>query len=232
MIPSVLRIAATCPLLAATAVLVAGCGASGHSASVPITRAQAVAFARAVNLRSGDVPGMHGFGGRETNGSVVSFRLTPTHGCGYADSGEEFDVYSPVFRRLDRRRVGGGYLSLPAEGLHSKVAVKQRAAEQERDFSAHVCDEAQSEAAGRSTRTQALPSPLPGVRMLGERTRRAVPKDVFGTSNVALYSDRFSFVVGAAEVVLVVSSAPGPPHAELERRLLSLLYDRAEAHKV
>jgi hypothetical protein len=68
MIPSVLRIAMTWLALSATAVLVMGCGGGGHtttaSADAPITKAQAVAYAHAVNLRAADVPGFssHGYG--------------------------------------------------------------------------------------------------------------------------------------------------------------------------
>jgi hypothetical protein len=232
MILSVLRIGAAWLALFATALLVAGCGGSVRAASRPITREQAVVFAHAVNLRAGDVPGMDSFGDLETNGGVVNFRLTPTPGCGSGDNGEEFDVYSPVFRRGRGARFGGGAVPLPAEGLHSKVAVRQSAAEQERDFSAHVCDEAVSHAASRSTRTQTLRSLLPGVRVLGERTWRVAPRASFRAATVTLYSDRFSFVVGPAVVVLAVSGAPRPPHAQLERRLLALLYSRAEAHKL
>jgi hypothetical protein len=54
---------------------------------------------------------------------------------------------------------------------------------------------------------------------------------MFRSRNVALYRDRFTFVVGPAEVVLAVSSAPRPPRAEPERRLVSLLYERAHQLK-
>jgi hypothetical protein len=210
--------------------------AASGGESTPISKTQAVVYAHAVNLRPGDVPGMHSFGGSEANGQaqVVKFQLTPATGCGSPDSGEEFAVLSPVFRRLGgkQRASVGGYLSLPAEGLHSKVAVKQSAAEQERDFSAVVCDNGHIEKSTRSARHQVLPSPLPTVRVLGRRTWRTAPRAMFGTANVTVYSDRFSFVVGPAEIVLAVTSAPGPPHTERERRLVSLLYRRAEAHKL
>jgi hypothetical protein len=214
-----------------TGLVLTGCGGgSGH-----ITKARAVAYARAVNLRRSDVPGMASFGGLEANGEVVNFQLTPAPGCGSADSGEEFDVYSPMFRRLGKgqgARVGGGYLSLPAEGVHSKVAVKQSTAEDERDFSALVCGNAHFEATRHTPRHRGLPSPLSGVRVLGVRTWTIAQRATFGTANVSVYNDRFSFVVGPAEVELAVTSAPGPPRAELERHLLSLLYGRAEAHKL
>jgi hypothetical protein len=171
---------------------------------------------------------MHSFGGREPNGVVVSFQLTPAPGCGSAENGEEFDVFSPTFRRLDRTR----HVSLRAEGLHSRVAVKLSAIEAEHDFYAFVCDNAHNEELIRSARHQVLPSPLPGVRVFGTRDSRTASRTMFGTAKVTLYSDRFIFVVGPAEIVLAVTSAPRPPRAELERSLLSLLYRRAEAHKL
>jgi hypothetical protein len=209
-----------------------GCGGSHQRG---IARAEAVAYAHAVNLRPSDVPGMSGVVGHEQNGQIVNFRLTPERGCGAEDSGEEFVVYSGIFRRSSRGqrgRVVGAYRSLPAEGLHSRVAVMQSTAEQERDFAASLCDHARSEAARGVTRSQDLPSPLPGLRVLGVRSWRVAPKSVFGIANVTLYDDHFSFVVGPAEIVLNLNSAPRPPSPELERRLLSLLYNRAKAHKL
>src|ERR1700756_4445215 len=125
------------PALSLTVALIAvatsGCAGSDRA---HVTRARAIAFARAVNLRVGDVQGMEAVGGREPNGQVVSFQLTPRSGCGPADSGGRFDFYSPSFRRpvKERRVRPGGQVALPAEGLHSKVSVVLSAAEQERDF--------------------------------------------------------------------------------------------------
>jgi hypothetical protein len=231
MIPLVRRIVVISVLVLAllTCGAVVAFAASGGE-TTQITRAQAIAFAQAVNLRPGDVPGMHSFGGHEPNGLVVSFQLTPAPGCGSAENGEEFDVYSPTFRRLGRTH--GSYPSLPAEGLHSKVSVKQTVAEQERDFSALLCDNVHNKALVHSARHQVLPSPLPGVRVFGTRDSRIAPRAMFGTANVTLYTDGFRFVVGPAEIVLAVTSAPRPPRAELEQRLLLLLYSRAEAHKL
>jgi hypothetical protein len=206
---------------AALVVLASGCGSGDHR----VTRAQAIAFARAVNLRR--VVGMSSEGGHEPNGQVVRFELTPSHGCGPSDRGERFDFYSPIFRRSrgERRGPAGGHVPLPTEGLHSKVSVLQSAAEQERDFSARACD-TRSEA--KKPNAQRLPSPLLGVRVLGLRTWRTAPRYMFGPTNVLLYSDGFHFVVGPAEVKLAVMSAPRPPNAEREHYLLLLLYNRAK----
>jgi hypothetical protein len=200
--------------------LMSGCGSEGHR----VTRAQAAAFANEVNLRH--VLSMSSEGGHEPNGQVVRFEVTPSHRCGPSDRGERFDFYSPIFRQS-----GGGHhahagppVPLPAEGLHSKISVMESAGEQERDFSALGCD-ARSEA--KKPNAQRLPSPLSGVRVLGLRTWRSAPSDIFGRTNAVLYSDGFHFVVGAAEVKLAVSSAPHPPDAGREHYLLSLLYNRA-----
>jgi hypothetical protein len=202
---------------ATVAALLTGCGASKDHRT---TRGEAIAFAHAVNLRPSDVPEMHSFrGGHEANGSIVDFELTPQGGCGVSDRGERFDLYSPVFstNRGDPQR-------LPAEGLHSKVAVMHSVGEQKRDFAAHACDVTRTKVANG---TESLASPLPGLRVLALRTRRIAPRYMFGAVGVTQYSDRFSFLAGPAEVTLAVSSAPRPPRAVLERRLLSLLYERA-----
>jgi hypothetical protein len=211
---------------AAACVFAVGCGSS-HSSARPsggatpdgVTKAKAFAYAQGVNLRPADVPSMNAFAGETTGGSVVRFELTPKRGCGAVDRGESFDTLSPVFS------TGRGYPErLPAEGLHSRVSVVSSAAEQTRDFSARVCD------GTRNAKSERLPSPLPGVRVFARRMRDTAPSYMFRSARVTLYRDRFSIIVGPAEVVLAVMSAPRPPRADLERRLLSLLYRRAKAH--
>jgi hypothetical protein len=224
MIPSVRITAATTMTLAAAGLLAPGCG-GGHSSNV--TRAQAVAFARSVNLRARDVPEMHAFFGREDNGELVRFELIPQHGCGAIDRGERIDVNSPIFS------LGHGYPTpLPAEGLHSRIQVMRSSGEQERDFAARACDVRRSESKRGAAREIDLPSPLPGIRVHAVRTWQVAPRYMFARANITRYSDRFTFSVGPAEVILSVAGAPHPPRAELERRLLSLLYRRAAAHKL
>ena len=63
MIRKVLRSAATCLALVAIVSAVVGCGGSASApatpaTSEPITKAQATAYAHAVNLRAADLPGM------------------------------------------------------------------------------------------------------------------------------------------------------------------------------
>ncbi len=219
MIRRMLRRAATSGVVALVLPL-SGCGSEAHR----VTRAQAIAFADEVNLRH--VLGMSSEGGHEPNGQVVRFELTPSHRCGPSDRGERFDFYSPIFRQSGRghREHADPPVPLPAEGLHSKISVMVSAAEQEHDFSALDCD---ARSGAKKPNAQRLPSPLPGVRVLGLRTWSSAPRSIFGGTNAVLYSDGFRFVVGAAEVKLAVSSAPHPPDARREHYLLSLLYSRA-----
>jgi hypothetical protein len=206
---------------AALAAALMGCGGGRGSRT---TRAEAVAFADAVNLRRGDVSQMHAFGGNDGNGSLVRFELKALKGCGVSDRGERFDVYSPVFSTAR-----GDPQPLPAEDLHSRVAVMRSADEQKRDFATQACDLRRSSEA--SAGSQVLPSPVPGLPVFGLRTHRIAPGWMFRDANVTRYSDGFSFVVGAAEVRLAVISAPRPPRPGLERRLLLLLYERARQLK-
>jgi hypothetical protein len=97
----------------ALVVLMSGCGSGDHR----VTRAQASAFAKAVNLRH--VLGMSGEGGHEPNGQVVRFELTPPHGCGPSDRGERFDFYSPIYRRA----LEGGACSMQASRCLSQPRV-------------------------------------------------------------------------------------------------------------
>jgi hypothetical protein len=77
-----------------------------------------------------------------------------------------------------------------------------------------------------------LPSPLPGVKVYGMRVSGTLAAAFTGGgARPPFYNDTFSFAVGATEVVLKVTSAPHAPTAT-ERRLLGLLYNRAEAHKL
>jgi hypothetical protein len=206
-------------------VLASGCGSGGHRG----TRAEAIAFAGGVNLRAGEfTENVSSEGAPEPDGAVVRFEVTPPRGCGPSYRGERFDFYSPVFRpsaRARRVRLAGGHLSLPAEGFHSKVSVMKSAGEAQRDFSANACA---ARAAAEAHHAQLLPGPaLPMVRLLGLRTWRTAPSYMFERTDVRLYSDGFRFVMGAAEVKLAVTSAPRPPRAELERHLLSVLYNEA-----
>jgi hypothetical protein len=77
-----------------------------------------------------------------------------------------------------------------------------------------------------------LPSPVPGVKVYGIRVSGTLAAAFSGDGvRPPFYDDTLCFALGAAEIVLKVTSAPHAPTAS-ERRLLSLLYGRAKAHKL
>jgi hypothetical protein len=72
------------------------------------------------------------------------------------------------------------------------------------------------------------PLPVAGIRRI-ERLAVA-PPSAEGTSKV--YLDQCGFVVGRVLVDLLAVGSPHPFPLVIERRLLSLLYTRAQAHKL
>jgi len=80
----------------------------------------------------------------------------------------------------------------------------------------------------RRVAIEAIPVSLPrsyGLRIVDDNTFSPGPAR-------REYRRVLSFVVGHTLIVLYTWSGPGPFPATLERRLLSLLYSRATAHKL
>ncbi len=226
--------------------MMAACGGTSEQ----IGRAQALAFANAVNLRASDVPRMgmsvRGF----QNHSKPPFDTCATH---IRASDEVAAVESLRFVRSreqkqlrdDRVIVG----KPPTAGGHSVVYVMHdpRIARDNvaaaRGAGVPACVQAMSakETLGlgsgggpykRGIRVASLPFPLAGIAGYGLRVQGTVP----GTGShdekqrFPFYEDTFGFAVGPAEIVLHADGVAEPFPAAEERRLLSLLYTRARAH--
>jgi hypothetical protein len=71
--------------------------------------------------------------------------------------------------------------------------------------------------------------PVPETTGVAIRTSIIVPRL---PSPVPVYIDELGFIAGHAEITLTTEGAPRPIPAEVEARLLSLLYNRAQAHKL
>jgi hypothetical protein len=244
------RPAAAWLAIAAAGGAFAGCGGSTTTAAVPRasalatpTKAQATAYAQAVNLRAADLPGM----------SVAELE-------------RESPPSKPMGRELERC-VGtvnpdlrivkiisakfAGAVEAQHEQINSNVevwptatlAARNNAASQSRR--ATSCAErllprllAKSSGArvhyGRVTVTR-LPDPLPGVDgSFGIRIAVAilgVPAAIEPTQP-SLYIDGFSFLSGPAEVSMLATAYPQPVSEEVSTHLLGLLHSRAEAHKL
>jgi hypothetical protein len=255
MIRKVPRSAAACLALVAMVSAVAGCGgstsapatsasatATATATSEPITKAQATAYAHAVNLRAADLPGM----------SIA------------APEGEH-----PASGRLDQveRCAGNVNPDLVVANIHSASFTGTTEPEHEQirsvvEVMPNAAIAEQNNAANRSQRALAcakrffplelgsqnggrvhygavtvsrLPSPLAGVPgSLGYRVAvniLGVPKAIEPTQP-RLYVDAFAFLSGPAEVALVTTAFPQPVSEETESRLLLLLHSRAEASKL
>ena len=69
------------------------------------------------------------------------------------------------------------------------------------------------------------------MRVYGLRTTAKSDFGMTGTTGRSnYYEDFFAFVVGSTVITLNATGDPHPVPAATERRLLSLLYSRAEAH--
>jgi hypothetical protein len=83
----------------------------------------------------------------------------------------------------------------------------------------------------RHIEASSLPFPLSGVAGYGLRVSGTVAASVYHQkTRPAFYEDTFGFAVGAAEIVLHAVGISRPFPSPVERRVVSLLYERAKAH--
>jgi hypothetical protein len=244
MIPAVLRMAFSLSVLATCGGLVAACGGGGGG---PIAKTRAEAFANAVNLRSGDLPGMGILVPDFETRNGPLFGSCTTH---LNASDEIVGAESPWFLRSSgQRRVGTGVIvgRPPVEGVHSIVYVMRDAGlasgnlAAARGAAAPACVErvivkdaseqlVRGEPYKREIRVTSLPFPIAGVAGYGFRVRGTLAAAVFHQKKrSAFYEDTFGFAVGPAEIVLHTDGATRAFPSVLEQHLLSLLYDRAKA---
>jgi hypothetical protein len=205
-----LRAAATSLVLVAMALAPAGCGGSVHSSA---NNAQVLAFARAVNLRSSEVPELR---------VAHSNALIPPQGhssaCAPAKGTRQILSRAFVNRRWE---------------TFSYVLAMSSDASAERYLSAlgtpggRSCFVPEVRSSPPPSITQ-LSAMLPtGQRYVGVR---AVTSPVGRSERLRI--DTFLFAAGPTVVGLVTLSGNTAPPRSAERRLLSLLYSRAQAHRL
>jgi len=241
-------------LLALSSFLLAACGGAG---TTHLSKAQAQAFATAVNLRNHDLPEMGTFvaGFQTKNGP-------PFSGCAvHITAAEEVRaVDSPRFlRSKQQRHVGTRVLAgtPPVRATHSVVyvmtepAVARNNIDSLRNAGSAGCVQRQAikdssgrlighEPYKREIHATSLPFPLTGVPAFS-RSIPAYGLRVTGTIAAAVYhqqhrqkfyEDTFGFAVGPVEIVLHADGVGRPFPAEEERHLLSVLYGRAATQHV
>jgi hypothetical protein len=232
----------------AAAASLTGCGDAQQG---PATKAEAVAFARAVNLRSGDAQGMTGrpVTNRERSEPPWGERVERCSARS-GRTGEFVAIHSPRFRSTVHQSGSslehGITLRLPPHitAVSSAVYVTRSATFARQDFQAAAralrsrclarsfAQRVRSPLRQEQATITTLPSPAPGIPAYGLRlasVERESPGGVLqsGPREIRGYTDTFGFVAGPAEVLLTAVGIDKPVATSTEHRLLSLLYERA-----
>jgi hypothetical protein len=237
MILAVPRIAATSLVLLVTATLAAGCGGRAHSASTPITKAQAVAFAHAVNLRAADLPARQWLVGDPETLWTRSKQGGELSGCGStrATSSRVMRINSPVFSLKP-----GGQAAYPHSARVQSVVYVMANTQLARQELASARNCVARQLARGTLETIAfgpehfapLHATLPGVPVAELRSWVTLPELTATGLSVRSYEDRFVFVVGRVEVALRTTESPHPFPTATENHLLTMLHSRAEAQEL
>jgi len=222
-------------------------------ADEPIANPRAVAYARAVNLRPADVPGLVPDARRkEGTGTFLERCERP------AGSDEAIGIPSQVFEENlehGKRSKGSGILGIlsiyPLESVRSAVytttsstlaadavalatgTVGQACLRQSFLGTAQVTSESgHQEPFFTAVKVSPLHVQIAGLQIQGMRASASLAANMTNTSNrQPYYDDVLGFSSGPHEIFLKVTSSPRNP-AATEQRVLSLLYNRAEAHKL
>jgi hypothetical protein len=216
-------------------------GSAASTADRPITKAQAAAYAQAVNLRAADLPHMT-VTAPEQAGKAPGRQDRELATCdGGPDPGRVIaKIHSASF---------GGAVEGEDEGIKSNVeveptdalaaqsgavALSPRFVRCIKRFLPRVFGEANGRGRARYGRATVsrLPTPLPDVKeSFGVRIATTVTSTArVGQPPIPVYIDEFGFVSGRVEVSLTAFGAPQPVPTETAERLLALLRSRAEAH--
>jgi hypothetical protein len=197
------------------------------------TRAQALSFARAVNLTSDDLPEAHAAARKRTRSEQVD-----TAQCerGLANAPKVAATRSPWLVRgseLEKEEVASSVTvrSDDADTMRS-IALARNARVREcfaRALTRHYAGRRVGEARLGRISVTPLPVQARGTDAAGLRAEMTVD---FTPSEVTLpiYVDVFGFADGPAEVFLSTISATQPVPAPTERRLFALLLARAATH--
>jgi hypothetical protein len=238
--------------LAGAGCVIVGCGGGGSSTTsnsgapqaiasttdpsgAPITKAQAVAYAHAVNLQAADVPDLR-ISAPERPGKIAPDEGAFARCVGESDPRREIAKFKSATFKYPTGfgQVGSSVTVQPTQAL---ALSNFRASLQPRLLTClkNMLPVALAgKAEGRLrygpvnvTRVSGLPVP--------EATGVAIRTSIIVTRlryPVPIYVDEFGFIAGPAEITLITEGAPRPIPAEVEARLLSLLYSRAKEHKL
>jgi hypothetical protein len=252
-------------VLLAPGALLGACAASGHSAVAtplvpaaattraraavaagtsarserPLTKAQAKAFARAVNLRAADVPGFK-VSSEHEHETVAEKRLEREllH-CegGVGGTRQLVEVGSKEFEHEDEQGDLGVQSGVTVEQT-SALAAKELAAVRSargRECFLHYLNQLfkgqkyRGANIGSASISSGTP-PAPGTA--GSFGWHISTTITLRGVRIPFYMDILGFVYGPAEVTLLDFAVPEPFPAATEQRLFSLLVERAKAHRL
>jgi hypothetical protein len=224
----------------------AGSAAARIAAPSAAARAHAAAYAHAVNLRAGDVPGMISRV-REHRAAAPPLGAAVARCAGGVSRPDQIiGIRSPRFRnRTPALRPGQSAAStrLSTEALTSEVYVMRSEALARQDVAAAASARARAcivsirkraEAGGFEHHVQvsALHVPLAGAGAYGVRISGVEAGEHGSSGGTRIYADTYGFALGRAEVVLRASGVGHPVKPSTVDRLLAVLYSRAKAHQL
>jgi hypothetical protein len=213
---------------------------AAHAGGTP-TKAQAQAFARAVNLQAADVPGFNVSSEHEhEHETAAEKRLKPELRRCFGSAVETKGVVEAGSKKLERSA------GIASESVSSEVTVAQTAALSAKELAAihsgrlpaclaHYFEQLlktqdlHGAGVGPVSTKQGSP-PAPG--MTGSFGLRFTATITLHGIRVPFYVDILGFVDGPAEVSLDTFGIPRPFPGTVEERLFSLLVERARAHRV
>ncbi len=234
---------------AASGLLAAGCGSSHHvtvasrtAASTSISKAQATAYAQEVNLVAADIPGATVSSQEHESGEAKPAGVEfATCTGGVSPRRRVTNIDSARFRigkKTDSTQVKSSVEVMPTAALAAQnysALVSARGRACIAHLLSHVLEGASTGGArfGPAT-TSILPNLLAtGKESFGMRATTTLIGIVRGKQvRLPVYRDVFDLLAGPAEVNMSATGFGHLPPKATERRLLSLLYTRAETHKL
>jgi hypothetical protein len=213
---------------------IAAAGAANRS----VTKAQAIAFARAVNLRQSDLPGFNGSSGRHEQETPKENRLQAQLARCAGTVSAKYQVAEASSKEFEREenvaslKVQSGVTVMQSPALaarelaavHSKRGRECLSTYVTALFKTHKYDGA---SVGPVSVSSGSP-PAPGVT--GSFGLRVTTTIVLHNVSIPFYMDSLGFVDGPAEVSLNTFGLPTPFPAATEERLYQLLLSRSKAH--
>jgi hypothetical protein len=205
-----------------------------------LNKAQAAAYARAVNLQASDLPAMR-VSAPEHEEAATGPEERELALC---DGGANPEllvsrIKSAIFTGTVSGEYGQIHSNVEVEPSHSAAALNDTVILSRRGLAClrrflprALAKGSNGQQHYRRLTVSRLPTPLPDVRG-SFRLRIATTITggaAVGHAPIPLYVDEVGFVVGAAEVSLTAIAAPLPVPATAEQRLMLLLYRRAHAN--